>query len=51
MNTQKTEVCATQTPLRIRTDMNSDDPYESSVRTSQIPLYGRKNWGELPSPL
>ena len=33
--------------LKIRTDMNSDAPYESAVRTSLIPLHGRKNWGQL----
>jgi hypothetical protein len=32
----------------IRTDMNSDAPYESAVRTSLIPLHGRKSWGQLP---
>ena len=26
--------------LKIRTDMNSDAPYESAVRTSLIPLHG-----------
>ena len=35
--------------LKIRTDMNSDAPYESAVRTSLIPLNGRKSWGKLPS--
>ena len=34
--------------LKIRTDMNSDAPYESAVRTS---LQGRKSWGQLPSLL
>ena len=37
--------------LKIRTDMNSDAPYESTVRTSLIPLHGRKSWGQLPSLL
>ena len=38
--------------LKIRTDMNSDAPYESVVRTSLIPLQaGRKSWGQLPSLL
>jgi hypothetical protein len=32
--------------LKIRTDMNSDAPYESAVRTSPIPLQGRKSWGQ-----
>jgi hypothetical protein len=36
--TQKTEDWATQTPLKLRIDMNSDVPYESAVRTSLIPL-------------
>jgi hypothetical protein len=31
--------------------MNSDVPYESAVRTSLIPLHGRKSWGQLPSLL
>ena len=31
--------------------MNSDAPYESAVRTSLIPLHGRKRWGQLPSLL
>jgi hypothetical protein len=31
--------------------MNSDAPYESAVRTSLIPLQGRKSWGQLPSLL
>jgi hypothetical protein len=35
--------------LKIRTDMNSDAPYESAVRASLIPLKGRKSWGQLPS--
>ena len=26
--------------LKIRSDMNSDAPYESTVRTSLIPLHG-----------
>jgi hypothetical protein len=34
--------------LKIRTDMNSDAPYESVVRTSLIPLHGRKSWQQLP---
>ena len=34
--------------LKIRTDMNSDAPYESAVRTSLIPLQGQKSWGQLP---
>ena len=37
--------------LKIRTDMNSDAPYESAVRTSLIPLQGKKSWGQLPSLL
>ena len=37
--------------LTIRTDMNSDAPYESAVRTSLIPLQGRKSWGQSPSLL
>ena len=37
----------THKQLKIRTDMNSDAPYESAVRTSLIPLHGRKNWGQL----
>ena len=37
--------------LNIRTDMNSDAPYESAVRTSLIPLQGRQSWGLLPSLL
>ena len=37
--------------LKIRTDMNSDAPYESAVLTSLIPLQGRKSWGQLPSLL
>ena len=36
-NTLKTE---THKQLKIRTDMNSDAPYESAVRTSLIPLHG-----------
>ena len=28
--------------LKIRTDMNSDAPYESAVRTSLIPLQGKE---------
>ena len=39
----------THKQLKIRTDMNSDVPYESAVRTSLIPLHGRKSWGQLPS--
>ena len=39
----------THKQLKIRTDMNSDAPYESAVRTSLIPLHGRKSWGQLPS--
>jgi hypothetical protein len=31
--------------------MNSDAPYESAVRTSLIPLKGRKSWGQLLSLL
>ena len=30
----------THKQLKIRTDMNSDGPYESTVRTSLIPLHG-----------
>ena len=41
----------THKQLKIRTDMNSDAPYESAVRTSLIPLQGRKSWGQLPSLL
>ena len=37
--------------LKIRTDLNSDAPYESVVRTSLIPLQGQKSWGQLPSLL
>jgi hypothetical protein len=37
--------------LKIRTDMNSDASYESAVRTSLIPLHGRKSWEQLPSVL
>ena len=33
--------------LKIGTDMNSDVPYESAVRTSLISLQGRKNWGQF----
>ena len=29
--------------------MNSDAPYESAVRTSLIPLHGRKSWGQFSS--
>ena len=50
-NTLKTEDWATQTPLKLWTDMNSDIPYESAVRTSLIPLHGWKSWGQLPSLL
>ena len=35
----------THKQLKIRTDMNSDAPYESAVRTSLIPLHERKSWG------
>jgi hypothetical protein len=41
----------THKQLKIRTDMNSDAPYESAVRTSLIPLHGQKSWGQLPSLL
>ena len=41
----------THKQLKIRTDMNSDAPYESAVRTSLIPLHGRKSRGQLPSLL
>jgi hypothetical protein len=41
----------THKQLKIRTNMNSDAPYESAVRTSLIPLHGRKSWGKLPSLL
>ena len=41
----------THKQLKIRTDINSDAPYESTVRTSLIPLHGRKSWGQLPSLL
>ena len=37
--------------IKIRTDMNSDAPYESAVRTSLIPHHGRKSWGQFPSLL
>ena len=37
----------THKQLKIRTDMRSDAPYESAVRTSLIPLHGRKNWEQL----
>jgi hypothetical protein len=40
----------THKQLKIRTDMNSDAPYESAVRTSLIPLHGWKSWGQLPPP-
>ena len=33
--------------LKIRTDMNSDAPYESAVRISLIPRQGRKSWGQF----
>ena len=39
----------THKQLQIRTDLNSDAPHESAVRTSLIPLHGRKSWGQLPS--
>ena len=48
---RKTEDWATQTPLKLRTDMNSDAPYESAVRTSLIPLHGQRSWGQSASPL
>ena len=50
---RKTEDWATQTPLKLRTDMNSDAPYESAVQTSLIviPLHEKRNWGQSPSPL
>jgi hypothetical protein len=38
----------THKQLKIRSDMNSDAPYESAVRTSLIPLHGRKSWEQLP---
>jgi len=41
----------THKQLKIRTDMNSDAPYESAVRTSLIPLHGWKSWGQFPSLL
>ena len=41
----------THKQLKIRTDMNSDAPYESAVRISLIPLHGRKSWAQLPSLL
>ena len=37
----------THKQLKIRTDA----PYESAVRTSLMPLHGRKSWGQLPSLL
>ena len=49
-NTHKTEDWELK-QLKIRTDMNSDAPYESAVRTSLIPLQGQKSWGQLPSLL
>jgi hypothetical protein len=33
--------------LKIWTDMNSDAPYESAVRTPLIPFQGRKSWGQF----
>ena len=50
-NTQKTKDWATQTPLTIGNDMNSDASLESAVRTSLIPLHGRRSWEQLSSPL
>jgi hypothetical protein len=47
-NTLKTEDWATETPLKLRTDMNS---YESAVWTSLISLHGQRSWGKSPSPL
>jgi hypothetical protein len=41
----------THKQLKIGTDMNSDAPYESAVRTSLIPLHGRKSWRQFPSLL
>ena len=41
----------THKQLTIRTDMHSDAPYVPAVRTSLIPLHGRKSWGQLPSLL
>ena len=41
----------THKQLKIRTDMSSDAPYESAVRTSLIPLQRRKSWGQLSSLL
>ena len=37
----------THKQLNIRTDMNSDAPYESAVRISLTPLHGRKSWGQF----
>ena len=36
--------------LKIRTDLNSDAPYETAVRTSLIPHQGRKSWGTIALP-
>ena len=41
----------THKQLKIRTDMNSDAPYESAVQTSLIPLHVWKSRGQLPSLL
>jgi hypothetical protein len=41
--TQKTEDWAIQTPLKIRTDIISDATFEYAVRTSLIPLHGRRS--------
>ena len=40
----------THKQLKIRTDMNSDAPYESTVRTSIIPLHLRKELGAIALP-
>jgi hypothetical protein len=34
--TQKTEDSATQTPLKLQTDMNSDAKYESAVQNRKL---------------
>ena len=35
----------THKQLKILTDLNSDAPYESAVRTSLIPFHWRIEWG------
>ena len=39
----------THKQLKIRTDMESDAPYESAVRTSLMPLHRRESLGQLSS--